>query len=231
MNPPTIPVHERFSTWQGEGVHMGRAAFFIRTFGCPMHCPWCDSAGTWHVDYVPKHIERLTLDKLVQEAVASGAPMVVITGGEPLIHNLHDLTIKLKSAGLRVHIETSGAFEPNGFFDWVTVSPKNKWAKPMLPIFGTIASEFKLIIEAPEDIAYWTSLLADARFVGQPVWLHPEWSKRQDVEVLSAITNYVKKHGDPFRAGWQLHKLYKADALDHRSATPVPLGGDPSRGY
>src|SRR5690606_10755697 len=50
------PVHEQFHTWQGEGVHMGRSAYFIRTFGCPVKCPWCDSAGTWHPDHIPAKV-------------------------------------------------------------------------------------------------------------------------------------------------------------------------------
>ena len=41
-----------------------------------------------------------------------------------------------------------------------------------------------------------------------PVWLHPEWSRRGDPAVLSAISEWVVSHGFPFRAGWQLHKLF-----------------------
>ena len=54
-----IPIHEVFYAFQGEGVHMGKSAFFIRTFGCPLHCPWCDSAGTWHKDFIPKQIDKI----------------------------------------------------------------------------------------------------------------------------------------------------------------------------
>lgn len=226
-----LPVHERFYTWQGEGVHMGKAAFFIRLFGCPMHCPWCDSAGTWHKDYVPKTIHRMEESDLVDEVLAAGAQMVVITGGEPAIHDLRPLTIKLKAAKIRVHLETSGAFPLQGFFDWITVSPKNKWAKPVLLENVALASEFKLIIEDPADIPYWVGVLEKEMVGNQNIWLHPEWSRRNDPAVLNGITEYVKRQGGQMRAGYQMHKLYRADALDNRSATLAPLGGNPKLGY
>jgi 6-pyruvoyltetrahydropterin/6-carboxytetrahydropterin synthase len=85
---PMLPIHEQFYTFQGEGAHSGRAAYFIRTFGCPVHCPWCDSAGTWHPDYIPKHIARLEPATLAAEVALTQAEFTVITGGEPAIHDL-----------------------------------------------------------------------------------------------------------------------------------------------
>lgn len=230
-----LPIHERFLTWQGEGVHLGRRAFFIRTFGCPQHCPWCDSAGTWHKLWVPSHINRMTEVELVDEVLASNAEVVVITGGEPAVHDLRELTQGLKSHSIRVHLETSGAYPLQGQFDWITVSPKDKWAKPALPDVMYQANEIKLIIEDPSDLDWWFNkilVMWTARCSLFPtIWLHPEWSKRNDPAVLNAITEWVKKYGDPFRAGYQLHKLFKADALDNRSAPLVPLGGDPAKGF
>ena len=82
-----LPIHEQFYSFQGEGVHQGRAAYFIRTYGCPIHCPWCDSAGTWHPDYKAKKRQRIPIDQLVRNAQKTAAEFVVITGGEPTIHN------------------------------------------------------------------------------------------------------------------------------------------------
>lgn len=226
-----IPVHERFATWQGEGVHMGRSAFFIRTYGCPQKCPWCDSAGTWHPSYIPEHINKMEELALCMEAAESGAKFVVITGGEPAIFNLDYLThLLLDRYYMPVHIETSGAYKLKGAFSWITCSPKDKWAKPALREVIEAADEFKLIIEDPSDLTYWEPKLAWKR-LSSPVWLHPEWSHREDPAVLNAITEWVKKHGDPYRAGWQIHKCYRADLLDGRSAAAVPLGGDLTKGY
>ncbi|MGK0176927.1 MAG: 7-carboxy-7-deazaguanine synthase, partial [Lentimonas sp.] len=125
-----LPIHERFYSFQGEGVHAGRAAYFIRTFGCPVHCPWCDSAGTWHPDYIPKKIARFEPEELAAEAAKTAAEFTVITGGEPTIHDLTNLTEELHAVGQKVHLETSGAFAIKGTFDWITLSPK-RWKLPL----------------------------------------------------------------------------------------------------
>lgn len=184
---------------------MGRAAYFIRTFGCPVHCPWCDSAGTWHPDHIPARVPREEAGDLATAAASSGCAIVVITGGEPAIHDLSELTSALRERGLPIHLETSGGYPLRGSFDWVTVSPK--WRKEPLAEVLRVANEIKLIVEEPCSIGdWWQRIAADVAAV--PVWLHPEWSVRGDADVLAAIDNWVKRHGDPFRAGWQLHKEY-----------------------
>lgn len=221
-----LPIHEQFYTFQGEGTHAGKAAYFIRTFGCPVHCPWCDSAGTWHPDYLPERIDRINEETVAEAASATAAEFVVVTGGEPAIHDLTALVEALHQRGLPVHLETSGAFPIRGDFDWITLSPK-RWKLPLAENFGR-AHELKIIVDRREAIEEYTRLLEAPQV---PVWLHPEWSKREDPVILNAITDWVKQHGAPYRAGWQLHKPYRSDALDARSAPPVPLGGDPSLGY
>ncbi|MDQ8193993.1 7-carboxy-7-deazaguanine synthase QueE [Coraliomargarita sp. SDUM461004] len=221
-----LPIHEQFYTFQGEGIYAGRAAYFIRTFGCPVHCPWCDSAGTWHPDYVPKQIQRLDVDCLVAEVAKTNAEFVVITGGEPAIHNLAPLVDALHELGQKVHLETSGAFVIKGDFDWITLSPK-RWKLP-LSVNLERAHEFKIIVDTPEAITEYTALLGDTL---KPIWLHPEWSRHNDAATLDAITEWVKMHGAPFRAGWQMHKHYAADLKDSRSAPAAPLGGNPQQGF
>lgn len=176
---------------------------------------------------------------LFREAKATRASIVVVTGGEPAIHDLNELCHTLHGLyepgvtfRLRVHLETSGAFPIRGNFDWITLSPK-RWK---LPIMETVhrANEFKFIIEAPVDIDYYSTLiqhLSGSNRVSVPIWLHPEWSKHKDPVVLDAICNAVKKQAMPFRAGWQLHKNYKVDSLDPRSMPLVPLGGNPALGF
>lgn len=224
----TLPIHEYFYTWQGEGVHTGRSAFFIRTYGCPVHCPWCDSAGTWHTDYRPGSLQRLTAARLRDLAVESGCMFVVITGGEPTIHDLRPLVECLNAAAIPVHLETCGAFPVCDGFAWITVSPK--WQKPPLPEVLSRASELKIIVEDEHSVDRWWQQLEGAVHCDH-VWLHPEWSQRNNPRVLAAISRFVKENGDPFRAGWQLHKNYNVDALDPHSAKPVPLGGNPALGY
>lgn len=245
-----LPIHEQFYTFQGEGVHAGRAAYFIRTFGCPVHCPWCDSAGTWHPDYIPKKIERWTPENLAAEVAKTKAEIVVVTGGEPAIHDLAQLVDALHAIEKNVHLETSGAFPIQGDFDWITLSPK-RWKLPLIENIGR-ADEFKIIVDHDGAIEEYANLLKSIAGVGgpsnagasqhpegislagherPPVWLHPEWSKHADPATLDAITAWVKAHGAPYRAGWQMHKHYAADLKDARSAPPAPLGGDPAKGF
>lgn len=235
----TYPVHEMFHSFQGEGCNMGVNAFFVRLYGCPVKCPWCDSAGTWHPQHVPKYVARLTAESIIEEFHSSGARLLVVTGGEPMIHNLGPLLEQFKlnyRERRQIAIETSGAFEfhappPNSMDMWLTVSPK-RWAAPRR---GTVqmANEFKFIVECPEDIQFYTDLVSKVLWYtpSVPIWLHPEWSKRNDAVVLNAITKAVKDNCGFYRAGYQLHKLYNADARDPRAARPVPLGGDPAKGF
>ncbi len=223
-----IPIHEQFHSWQGEGVHSGRSAYFIRTLGCPVHCPWCDSAGTWHPDYIPTKIERFSAEALAQRAAARKPEFVVITGGEPAIHDLLPLTDALHACHLPVHLETSGAFALRGEFDWVTLSPK-RWRPPLATVWKQ-ANECKLIIDSIGALTEWAPQLL-AWDVERPIWLHPEWSCIQDATILDAITEWIKVHGKPYRAGWQLHKCYQADLRDPGSQAAVPLGGNVARGY
>lgn len=227
------PVYERFYTWQGEGVHLGRAAYFIRLYGCPQACPWCDSAGTWHRDYRPEGVTPMSAEELA-EAVRAESPdgaFVVVTGGEPILFDLAPLTAALHALGRRVHIETSGIAPLRGDLDWVTLSPKPFGQWP-LPEVVARADEVKLIVHEPGDIRAGLETLAGLR-EGAVIWLHPEWSKarERDAGVLNAITQAVKD--DPrLRAGYQMHKLYRADDLDaHSDKRLIPLGGNPGLGY
>ena len=222
------PVNETFLSWQGEGVHLGRKAFFIRLQGCPVKCPWCDSASTWHPQYVPKDIRKATAEELAREAKANQPEFVVVTGGEPCVHDLTSLLKACSAVGLPVHLETCGAYPIADGFAWVTVSPK--WAK--LPLAESLirANEIKVIVEASDSMEKWTSAVG-GHWQAPHVWLHPEWSQRAEPSILKAITEWVKSHGAPYRAGWQVHKPYLADALDARSRPPAPLGGDTLKGF
>ena len=223
-----LPIYEHFFSWQGEGQHSGRSAYFIRSFGCPVHCPWCDSAGTWHPDYIPKTIEKLSPRSLLDFALKAQPSFIVITGGEPCIHDFSPFCKLASEAQIPVHLETSGAFPIKGNFDWITLSPKT-WKHP-LPETIAQANEIKLIVDSTDCIGRWIETYPSLAQV-DTVWLHPEWSKREDPEILNAITEWVKAKGDPYRAGYQMHKLFAADSEDPRSRANVPLGGKPELGY
>ena len=115
-----FPVMEHFYTLQGEGFHQGRAAYFIRLGGCDVGCVWCDVKESWDASDHP----RMTIDELVAAVEQTPAKLVVITGGEPLMHNLDSLTTALQQKGYETNIETSGAHPLSGSWNWICLSPK-----------------------------------------------------------------------------------------------------------
>jgi len=227
------PVYERFYTWQGEGVHLGAAAYFIRLYGCPQACPWCDSAGTWHQDFRPEGVTLMSAQDLATVVAqdSSNGAFVVITGGEPILFDLAPLVNELHALGRKVHIETSGIAMLRGAIDWVTLSPKPFGTWPTPEVVAR-ADEVKIIVHDVADIQAGLDTLAGLR-PDAVVWLHPEWSKarERDMAVLNAITDAVKAN-PRLRAGYQMHKLYRADELDaHSDKRLVPLGGNTELGY
>ena len=227
-----LPVYETFFSWQGEGCHMGKSAYFIRLYGCPVHCPWCDSAGTWDTDHArstaldagtrnpESRFQRICPRELAERAAQHRPQIVVITGGEPAIHDLRELTDCLREQGLQIHLETSGAFELLGTFDWVTVSPK-EWKKPLLDCIVR-ANELKIIVDSMHAIEYWEKEMGSV-WSSDSIWLHPEWSLRKDRAILQLINRKVKEAKHPYRAGYQLHKIYRVDEEDPHSRPPRPV--------
>ena len=130
--PNTYPLMEAFTTLQGEGKFTGTPAYFIRLAGCDVGCSWCDVKESWPADEYP----NLTTDEIVKGALDSGLKTVVITGGEPCMYDLSELTQALKSEGINVHLETSGAHPIIGASDWITLSPKK--FKPCLKSLSLI---------------------------------------------------------------------------------------------
>ncbi len=164
-------VKELFLTLQGEGAQAGRAAVFVRFTGCNLWsgvesarqyatCKFCDT------DFVGTdglRGGRYTVGQLADAAVAcwlegggagpaanspknsNSSPMVVLTGGEPLLQVDAVLVKSLQGAGFFVALETNGTVELPCAFDWVTVSPK---AGTALKVTG--GDELKLVFPQPE---------------------------------------------------------------------------------
>ncbi len=125
-----LPLMEAFYTLQGEGAHQGRAAYFIRLGGCDVGCVWCDVKESWDADAHP----QVAITEMVHEAAKYPGRLAVVTGGEPLMYNLDELTRVLHAAGFETNIETSGAHPLSGQWDWICFSPK-KFKAPMPEIY------------------------------------------------------------------------------------------------
>ena len=192
----SLPVMEHFYTLQGEGFHQGKAAYFIRLGGCDVGCVWCDVKDSWDA---AKHalFEVRNLRLMVEKTPAE---IVVITGGEPLMYNLDALTLELRSAGLRTHIETSGAYPLTGSWDWICLSPK-KFKAPLAEVIP-FANELKVVVFNKSDFD-WAEKYAAQVSPTCKLYLQPEWSKAGEITPL--IIDYIKANPQ-WELSLQIHK-------------------------
>jgi len=117
---PSLPINELFYSLQGEGTLAGTPSVFVRTSGCNLRCWFCDS---YHTSWEPTGAWR-TVDELLDRIDAFDADHVVLTGGEPLVHDAAgDLLARLEG---RYHttVETNGTLAPDVPIDLVSISPK-----------------------------------------------------------------------------------------------------------
>ena len=196
INISQLPVMEHFYTIQGEGYHQGRAAYFIRLGGCDVGCVWCDVKDSWDADKHPKY----EIESLRSEVRKTRAEMVVITGGEPLMHNLDELTKTLQAAGLQTNIETSGAHPLSGSWDWICLSPK-KFKAP-LPQILPKANELKVVVFNKSDFL-WAENYAAKVSPDCKLYLQPEWDKAAEITPL--IIEYIKAN-PKWELSLQIHK-------------------------
>ena len=207
---------ESFYTIQGEGYYQGSAAYFIRLGGCDVGCVWCDVKDSWDAFKHP----QFTINQIVTQAVDSlpltvfGQPLAVnskrstvnhniiavITGGEPLMHNLNELTAALKAKGFRTNIETSGSSPLSGIWDWVCLSPK-KFKAPLTEVIPA-ANELKIVVFNRHDFE-WAETYAAQVSDKCKLYLQPEWDKAATVTPL--IIDYIKTN-PKWELSLQLHK-------------------------
>ena len=198
-NGERLPVAEEFYSVQGEGCHTGLAAYFIRLAGCDVRCPFCDSKATWSVN---GSTPLAPVADIAARAAASPCRNVVITGGEPLMHNLAPLCKALKERGFSIWLETSGAHPPTGDFDWICVSPKAQ--KPPLDEVLMKANELKIIVSDAYESLTMARHYAERVHGDCALLLQAEWDSRD--EAYRAIYNYVLQN-PKWQISIQTHKI------------------------
>jgi 7-carboxy-7-deazaguanine synthase len=197
LTATALPLMEAFYTLQGEGFHQGRAAYFIRLGGCEVGCVWCDVKESWDVS---AH-SQVAVDEIVEKALAFPGRLAVVTGGEPLMHNLDELTEALQTSGFQTNIETSGVYPVSGRWDWICFSPK-KFKVPHEDIYEK-ADELKAVIFHPSDLEF-AEFHARQVQPGCQLFLQPEWSRAD--RMLPLIVEYVKDYPQ-WRVSLQTHKF------------------------
>jgi len=197
-----LPVMESFYTLQGEGYHQGKAAYFIRLAGCDVGCVWCDVKDSWDAKKHP----LFRIDDIVEKAKEETKSkfqipiLAVVTGGEPLMHDLTQLTKALHDAGFQTNIETSGSSPLTGEWDWICLSPK-KFKAPLQEIIP-LAHELKIVVFNHSDFD-WAEKYAAMVSPTCKLYLQPEWDKA--AEITPSIINYIKAN-PKWELSLQIHK-------------------------
>jgi 7-carboxy-7-deazaguanine synthase len=181
-----LPLMEDFYTIQGEGFHTGAPSYFIRIGGCDVGCHWCDVKESWNAALHPPASVEDIAGKAMAELNKYGCKTVVITGGEPVTYNMTPLTEILKREGFQIHLETSGAYDYSGVWDWICLSPKK--TRPPVDVWYEQADELKVIIYNRHDFT-WAE--EHAARVGENcrLFLQPEWSRRE--KMTPVLVEYV----------------------------------------
>jgi len=217
-----LPLVEQFHSLQGEGYHAGKSAFFIRLAGCKVGCSWCDTKHSWDEKQYPSISIRKIIEH-IKIARGKGASFCVITGGEPLQHNLDkfckaikQMTVEGKQNSMKIHIETSGVNSISGTYDWITLSPKRH--SPPKNYYLKNCNEIKIIINEKKDIEFAIQIkkeiLKQCRFSkiednlkkGDKIYyLQPGWNNEDG---FSLAIDFVKNNPD-WKLSLQTHKYLK----------------------
>ena len=208
----TFPVVESFHSIQGEGVHTGKSAFFIRLASCKVGCPWCDTKISWsEAGYPQKTCLEISND--MSEAQSQGASFVVITGGEPLHHNLDPLcdamrqhSLQKRNKSIAIHLETSGVDQLSGNPDWITLSPK-RHSPPNLELL-VACHELKVIIHEQDDLVFAETMATQIHSNSNQLpefFLQPGWKNTTGQQLA---LEYVKNNPQ-WRLSLQIHKWLK----------------------
>ena len=190
-----LPLMEEFYTIQGEGYHKGTAAYFIRIGGCDVGCHWCDVKESWNAEIHPPTATLSIINNAIKYS-----NVVVVTGGEPLTWDMTELTRGLQEKGAQTHIETSGAYELSGSWNWICLSPK-KFKPPTESVYQK-ANELKVIVFNKSDFAYAEEQAAKVN-KDCILYLQPEWSKRE--KMIPEIVDYVMNN-PKWKISLQTHK-------------------------
>ena len=203
--PPTLKIHEIFSSVQGEGLRLGEPTLFIRLTGCNLRCSFCDTRSAWEggEELNTSQIQ----EKVIQMREKFPVEWVCLTGGEPMLQDIRPLMETLKEMGLHIQIETNGTQYKALPVDWITLSPKPELYAAH-PKFRKIAKEVKIVVS--KELTQGVIHGLRSKFpVQTPIFLQPQsmekWSMDKAQKLLSQSMASGLKN---IRLGIQLHKIY-----------------------
>lgn len=189
------PINEIFCSLQGEGEKTGTVSVFIRMSGCNLRCAFCDTDHQSHT--------MMSAPEIVEQVMRyPGAPLIVLTGGEPALHIDNALIQALKLTGKTIAIETNGTRPLPDGIDWVTLSPKTAFqGGEALPCIITSCDELKVVYTG-QNLNQYDHIKAQQRFL-QPCYVD---DPKQRLLGLQATVKAVLDNPQ-WRLSLQTHKL------------------------
>ena len=189
------PINEIFCSLQGEGENTGTVSVFIRMSGCNLRCAFCDTDHQSHT--------MMSAPEIVEQVMRyPGAPLIVLTGGEPTLHVDNALIQALKLTGKTIAIETNGTLPLPDGIDWVTLSPKTAFqGGEALPCIITSCDELKVVYTG-QNLNQYDHIKAQQRFL-QPCYVD---DPKQRLLGLQATVKAVLDNPQ-WRLSLQTHKL------------------------
>ena len=195
-----LPINEMFASIQGEGGLAGTPSVFVRLQGCLVGCPFCDTKESWDLQAGSEDPDRIA------ELIGDRWPHyrhVVVTGGEPLMHDISRLVQEIQKTGRSVQVETSGVYEIkelDGVF--VTVSPKRQNLETLHSSLRR-AEEIKHLVGKDAHAHELKALLADSGVPDEtPIYLQPLSMSGKSTEVC---IRQAAEHG--WKVSIQAHKI------------------------
>lgn len=213
LKSETFKVKSIFNTIQGEGPFTGRPATFVRMGGCNLQCKFCDTDFTTNLDVVGP--AGTLVSRIVRKANTIQTKLIVFTGGEPMLQNIHKVIEELCKESFHVQIETNGTVLSTEFYQMIpmmypnltlVVSPKTlkishrytlllntKWMKQYL--------FFKYLIKAEEPLSVYGLPIIGTTFPTKskdkedrrPLFLPPlDWASNvfiQPIDEYDAVKN------------------------------------------
>ena len=208
-----MKITEIYVSIQGETQYAGLPCTLVRTTGCDLRCGYCDSAFAFHGG------TDMTVAEIVAEVGRLGAPLVLLTGGEPMLQReMPALARGLVEAGYRVMIETSGAHSldalPVEVIRIVDVktpgsgeSHRNRWE-----LLRTLRAQdaAKFVLTGESDYRWATGIVREHRLGERTeVLLSPVHGRLDPAEVVT----WMLRDRVPARLNLQLHKyIWDPDA-------------------
>jgi len=180
-------INEIFQSIQGEGRFTGHSAIFIRFAGCNLNCSFCDTEFETYKEYNAADI--------LAKINMFNSDIIVLTGGEPALQVDAELlqVLRLREK-IKIHIETNGTINLSPWFNWVTVSPKNKTFKQIS------GGELKLLYDGTQDLDFYYINTTFREYYLQPL-MDENYEKN-----LQATIKAIKNHSE-WHLSLQIHKL------------------------